>query len=295
MEFVLAANAGGYDPQADELREWLDRPDPQPGRKGKLLRPAEPPTPSPFMAQIWSQVNADQKFKLAGVLAQNQEALKAATSSLTGIAQMYAANPGRPAEYEPDDPPEHTVEHLLRLRWLRSNESGSGLKVTPLGRALYDSDVLDRLGYGDDKEVIVLGAGEEFAWGKLVSHISELGECLVIDPYLRNEQLTTLKTHTTMTRALIGSGRSTADCVALKVTLGALGYEHIELRQAPPKTLHDRYVISADAVYMMGGSLNGVGAATTTTLMPLTGEPALRIRQLAEEWWEKSVDLRMPD
>ena len=306
LDFVLAANTGGHEPIADDVRVWLDNPAPLPGKKGKLIRAAEPPTPglpSPLMQSlgsigVYGQINsAFQSKALAQMLTANHESLIESMSAAAGVAQMFSGtpgSPGRPAKYAPDDPPEHTIEQLIRLRWLAENDH-QGLRLTQLGRSLLDADRLDALGYGADHGVVVLGAEDELAWRRLVGHIADHDECFVIDPYLRDQQLTTLKDNTGITRALVGPKLSNRDIVALRMLLSGGGYDHIEVRQAPHRTLHDRYVITPETVYMLGASMHTVGEATTTMLIPLQGAPADAVRQLATTWWDQSTDIRSAD
>lgn len=57
LQYVQAANSGGYRPTATEVDEWLLRPNPLPGKKGKLLSRAERGEP-PIWARELASANA---------------------------------------------------------------------------------------------------------------------------------------------------------------------------------------------------------------------------------------------
>lgn len=46
MEFIAEVNRGGYRPAGRQINQWRLQPDPKPGRRGKLLEPEVPGTPS---------------------------------------------------------------------------------------------------------------------------------------------------------------------------------------------------------------------------------------------------------
>ncbi|CCQ18023.1 putative uncharacterized protein [Rhodococcus sp. AW25M09] len=303
LQFVLAANRGGYQPSSKEVREWVDRPDPRPGKRGKMIRPARPAKPgipSPFMQSLTASIESP----VLRFLRENQQTY--ATPSIdfastfgkdfraaAGIASMFggtAPTPGRPARYAPDGPPEHVVKQLVRFGWMQKG-SNKGLTVTPLGRALLNSDESKEAGV-DETGVLVLQSRDPLAWGKLVGSISELEEVYIVDPYLRAEQLVQLVEHADVHRVLIGPKIGKSAVTELKVLLATPGYESLAVRQAPHDMLHDRYIVDPLSVRMLGASMNGVGGAATTVVFPLPDEHGAYFRQRAEEWWEGSEDLR---
>lgn len=299
LQFVLAANRGGYQPSSKEAREWVDHPDPRPGKRGKMIRPAipaKPGVPSPFMQSFAASIETP----VMSFLRENQRNYLVPSFDLgrdfraaAGIASMFggtAPTPAIPAKYAPNGPPEHVVKQLLRLGWLQKG-SNKGLTVTPLGRALLNSDESEEAGV-DETGVLLLQGRDPLAWGKLVGSISELEEVYIVDPFLRAEQLAQLVEHADVHRVLIGPKIGKRAVTELKVLLAAPGYGSLAIRQAPHGMLHDRYIVDPLSVRMLGASMNGVGGAATTVVFPLPDEHGTYIRQRAEEWWEGSEDLR---
>lgn len=303
LSFILASNRGGYFPKSVDVREWLDRPEPLPGKPGKLIAPAvaaKPGSPSPWMQEFQSTFRSPILKALQDYQTMTQLSGLSAYGSLSSrhvltpspLVQMFNGTPGtpaRPAKYGPSGPPENVVKQMRRFGWVHRNDT-KGLSVSRLGRALYESDMAEQSG-SVESGFMVLEAGDELAWGRLVGHIAELDDVLIVDPYLRAEQLSQLREHTSVAKVLIGPNLGNADITALKVLAATPNYEDIEIRQAPRGTLHDRYVIDAISVRLIGASLNGIGGLTTTMVVPLPEEPAALIRKHADEWWEKSTSI----
>jgi hypothetical protein len=258
LEFIQAANLGGHRPTRAQVEQWMFSPGRRPGRRGKLIEPARP-----------------------GTLALN---LDFALSE--SVRTTYRSLVGTPAVYEPDGPPEGFVEHLLRLEWIEANGLG-GLALTGLGRALLRSAQVS----SDDQEslgTVVLGSEDPLAYGKLLGHIAESGEALVVDPYLRANQLLELLLHTNCMRLLVGSGLKSSDLTEMKVLLNTWGERPgVQLRQAARGAIHDRYIVGDLGVHMIGASINGIAAGSATTvLIPLRDAAADAIHTLCDEWWD---------
>lgn len=127
--------------------------------------------------------------------------------------------------------------------------------------------------------------------GKLLGHISELADCLIVDPYLKAPELSQIIEHTAAARILVGPGLRPKELVELRVLLAGNSGRDIEIRIAPAGTLHDRYLINEEVVHLIGASMNNIGGTTTTMLVPLPEGPASLIRTTSEEWWELSEPL----
>ena len=157
LQYVQAANSGGYRPTAAEVDEWRLRPDPLPGKKGKLLSPAEPGEPPP-----WARELAGINARLA---TQFLNSLQPALINLNRqvLSSALWGTPGTPARYAPDGPPEAFLDSLIRLSWLMQDDRG-GLSTTPLSRALLRAEDI-----GDEEagDVLVLAEGDPLAYATL--------------------------------------------------------------------------------------------------------------------------------
>lgn len=171
---------------------------------------------------------------------------------------------------------------MQRLSWLAKDDRG-GLTLTPLSRALLRADVLEQMDE-DNAQVVVLGGDDPLAYGRLLGHIAEAGDVLVVDSWLKPEQLLDLLTRTDATRFLVCGTRRSEE-VAMQAILALPDWPAgIELRKTAPKTLHDRYLVSDSVVYSLGTSLNSVGQ-NPTLLIQLPEIAADPVRAAAEAWW----------
>lgn len=276
LQYVQAANSGGYRPTTAEVDEWRLRPTQLPGKRGKLISPATPGEPP-----LWMRNLAQANSHLAS---QTMASLMPSLSSIS--KQMHTkglfGTPGTPARYEPDGPPEAFLDALIRLSWLTKDERG-GLSTTALSRALLRSE---EVAHEDSGDVFVLAEGDPLAYATLLGHVAEMGQVLVIDPYLRAEQLLSFLEHTNADRFLIGSKVDKSSVVAMQTLLSATGWASSpELRQATAGSLHDRHIVGDTQVYTLGMSLNAVGRTSTTVLMPLPSAAADHVRGRAEDAW----------
>ncbi len=278
LRYVRAANTGGYRPIAEEVEEWRARPGPRPGKKGDLLRAAEPGTPSPLVSSMVST--------LASIPLENISRSMIANMVVQLAAAGLIGTPGRPAEYAPDGPPESPVVQMQRLFWLVSDRGG--LSLTPLSRALLRAEESANSDH-DTAEVLVLAQDDPLAYAKLLGHIADAGRVMIVDPYLRAEPLLTLLTTTRADRFLIGTNVSEKDRVTMITLVNSGAAGQAELRRAKPGAVHDRLVISATGVQTIGMSLNAIGRTGTTVLMPVPEASADHLRQAAEAWWEADV------
>lgn len=265
--FVATVNRGGYKPTRVEVSTWLKSPEPRAGRPGRMTRRAGV---SPMLhAQLGSITRMNELF---------QKNLFANLGSVLG---------SRP-EYEPDVPAEDHLDHLIRLRWLE--ESGTeGLQLTRLGQALLRTAEADVEGTGT-ADVVVLGADNELSYPTLVSRMAEAHGGMVIDPYVRAEQVLAVLTYTTISRVLLSEKLQQADRAAVATLVSSFQSEHhFEVRVAPKHLLHDRYVICDEFVNTIGTSLNTVGKQHATVLSSLPALAAEGVRDQSEKWWTAST------
>jgi len=190
---------------------------------------------------------------------------------------------------------ENAVEHLLRIGWLIGGP-GYGLYITELGTALLreaDSDAQAEA----DVSVVVLGRDDPLAYPQLIGQLNKAGTGMIVDPYMRVEQLHHVVTHTELTRVLTSTpgpsgGRRRADLATMAVYLGSSSIRSIEVRQA--EGLHDRLVIHHDgSVDTLGTSMNSVGRHTTV-YTPMLGPAAASLSEEYEGVWKGAEILTAP-
>lgn len=304
MEFIAAANRGGYRPTGREINQWRRAPEPKSARKGELLEPEIPAVPERRVRKIspaFSALIANQgiyqypaydALVRSGFLGINAAALQSIASAfrvpswLGNIEyEMVPGQSGRPAVYAPDKPPEKFLAHLRRLGWIERNNSGR-YGVTLLGEALLKADALEESEF-EDSSVMVLAAGDQnLGYGQVLGRIADSGDALVVDGYLGTRELAHILQHTNASRFLIGdklpSGRVTELAIQIKFAPPSSTGAVRELRKAG---FHDRYLIGEHKVYTLTASLNGVGKSSMAVLMEMTDVAARAIRAEVENWW----------
>ena len=183
-------------------------------------------------------------------------------------------------------PAETIVEHLVRLTWLETVNSGNdpGLRLTELGRALL-RDREQGVRMEDDVNVVVLEANDPLAYPLLVGQLANAGAGLLADPYLKLDGLHRIVVSTQLTRLLVlGKPHNSAELAAMQTYLDSpsLG-RRVEIRKSTD--LHDRALLTEDgSVLTLGTSLNGVGS-TTTVLTPMPEQGRLALRDYYEQLW----------
>ncbi|MFV8165294.1 hypothetical protein ACNQVK_24915 [Mycobacterium sp. 134] len=281
LTFIQAANHGGYSPTPEEVIEWVERPDPLPGKVTRRVVK----TPGVRMPDLGSALAAGAYFdKINRDLAKSMDVFnRQMTQSFKPVMPHLAALSGiweSERVVEERAPDEAAIEQLKRLHWIEASATGAGLVLTGLGRALLRQDT----DQATDAEVTVLDGDDPLAWGSLVGTIADVGPCLIVDPYLKPEQFLDVASFTGATRVILRQPKKPSEKVAWQV-YQTLPTVEISIRFADPRLLHDRYIVGENRVYQLGCSLNGVGRKPTT-LVPVNGEPADRIREIVEQWWE---------
>lgn len=183
---------------------------------------------------------------------------------------------------EGGSPGETPLEHLRRLSWAR----GQRLTLTPLGTALLRSAERSSQDAADI-DVVVLDRDDPLSYPTLVQHLAKAGRALLVDPYLRLEDLHMVLTATDIERVLISKQYKGSTDVrqAMSVYLTAASRE-IHVRASADSDVHDRLVVGPDEVHMIGTSINAVAAGSSSSLLipiPEPGGQAMRTK--ANEWW----------
>ncbi len=298
MEFVAAANRGGYRPTGWEINQWRLAPEPKPARKGELLEPAVPAVPERRVRKGPTALSALIANSLPASI-RSPAWLGINPTVLQGFAdtiripnwlgdveyEVIPGRPGRPAVYAPGKPPEKFLAHLRRLGWVERDGRGR-YGVTLLGEALLKADAWEESDF-EDSSVMVLAAGDQnLGYGQVLGRIADSGDALVVDGYLGTQELAHILEHTNATRFLIShklpSGRVTELAIQISLAPPSSTGTVRELRKA---SFHDRYLIGEHKVYTLTASLNGVGKSSMAVLMEMTDVAARAIRAEVERWW----------
>lgn len=255
LAYVSAANRGGYRPAAGELHVWLTAPTRRADRISKSR--SEPPSRSELLTVGASVLLFNELWDQVTITTD----------------------------------PETFTAHLIQLMWLEEDERNS-LGLTPLGRALLRTAEADE-DNSDVPTAVVLGAQNELAYPMLIRRLVEAGRGLLIDPYLRLEQLSHVRTHTSIMRVLISAKLKKEDREAMAVLInsGAGADGPIDLRVAGKDVLHDRLLVGEEFIDTIGTSLNTVGRQHPTVLSPLPSPAASTMREQAEKWWADAEPL----
>lgn len=165
---------------------------------------------------------------------------------------------------------ESPVEHMESIGWVRAVNGAA--KLTDLGQALLRAaDTEDQ----SQSQVVVLDNENPLAYASLVAELSDVGDALLIDPYLDVEHLIDLEKYTGINRTLISARHSESKRgTRIKMLQEKRSDDGIEVRVADE--LHDRIVVSEDGkVWTLGMSLNGVTQQKSiTVLTPLPDRAA---------------------
>ncbi|CAJ1505620.1 hypothetical protein [[Mycobacterium] burgundiense] len=281
LTFIQAANHGGYSPSPEEVIEWVERPDRLPGNVTRRVVK----TPGIKMPDLGIKLTGTL---MDGINRQMDELNVKLTMPVMPELQRFSGIWESQRVIEERDPGETVIEQVKRLHWVGPSATGAGLVLTGLGRALLRADTDQHT----DADVVVLDGDDPLAWGSLVGTIADAGACLIVDPYLKPEQFLDVASFTGTTRVILRRPQRDYEKAAWQVyqTLPALD---ITIRFADPQLLHDRYIVGENRVYLLGCSLNGVGRKPTT-LVPVAGLAADRIREMVEGWWEAAEPVGDP-
>lgn len=166
---------------------------------------------------------------------------------------------------EQDTVTETMTAYLLRLGWIKQDVNV--FTPTRLGLAvLREANSPQPNSDAGSTLEIVIDPSNPFAYAQLMAKITSLGDCLIVDPYLDEQQLLTLAGFSNVTRILTGDKNRKANGPVFGLVLHAA--PHLEVRTVKQAELHDRFAIPATgSVYMLGSSLNSIakrfGVVTT--------------------------------
>jgi len=292
LVFVAACNRNFYNPTSEQVELWRVNREPADAVYKTTRRKVADGVPGALALQIGTATDRMIASMVAGpAFASMAQAL---TSSIAGLG--LGTPPRYATERELVTPAESVLEHLLRLTWLTTATGHLGpevgLRLSDLGQALLQ-DAERGETEQEDVSVVVLGREDPLAYAQVMGQFAAAGAGLLVDPYLKLNDLHTILLSTRLTRLLVSGKHNEREIGALRTYLasGSLS-RRIEVRSS--MKLHDRVLLADEGdVLTIGTSLNGVGR-TTTVMTPI---PTPAREALAEEYarlWEEA-DLVGPE
>ncbi|MGV0859894.1 hypothetical protein ABQE96_12035 [Mycobacteroides chelonae] len=290
LAFVVACNRSSYNPTAEEVTLWQSNKSPTKAEYRTVRRTLESPIgslgPSTAYSRMMSTMLGDTHRSIGDAL----QRLGLGGSGTSAIRDMIMT------KRELVKPGETPIEHLVRIRWLEEVQTpgkDAGLRLSDLGRALLrDEETEDTI--EGDVSVVVLGRADPLAYPTLVGQLAAAGPGLLVDPYLKLEDVHMVVVSTQLTRLLVsGKPQNKGPVSAMQAYLESpsLG-RHVEVRAS--NTLHDRVLISDDGdVLTLGTSLNGVGH-TTTVLTPIPSPARESLKDEYERLWLEASPVGPP-
>jgi len=209
--------------------------------------------------------------------------------------EMYGGETGRgllvTAQTSVNDEPwisDETFGHFFeRLHWIEVKEET--VHLTSLGKAMLEA-ADSANGEGGSAIEVLIDPSNQFAYAQVMNRIAQVGEALVVDPYLNAEAAIDLGQMESVRRVLTGNRN-------ISKLLGRFGIimrarPDFEIRYVDQKSLHDRYVISnAGSVTVLGSSLNSI-AHRQGVITPLDKMGSKFISDAYEELWRHACSLR---
>lgn len=284
LTFIREVNDGGFSPSVDDVTEWFERPNILPGKVTvETIEPLSPGTLSPSIRDTILKLTDTAKI-MGSVNKSFANQLNLAIGPDSSWAQLAAAQPRTRTRREPD---ETLIEQLTRLRWITTNSTGTGLRLTDLGKALLRSDQQR----SSDDNVLVLHDDGPLAWASLLAEIGDAGSCTIVDPYLRAPELALFIEFASIKRVIVGPNLKEKELLPLRFLLRDLEPEQeLEVRVGSKGHLHDRFIVGERAVYSLGVSGDNIGKKLST-LKLMSGDIADTINTSVEEWWDAATPL----
>ncbi|TLM80776.1 hypothetical protein [Pseudarthrobacter sp. NamE5] len=205
---------------------------------------------------------------------------------------MYAGQAGRgvlisaQVSSENDEPwisDEAFDRFLSRLHWIEVSDGA--VHLTQLGKAVLEAANSANL-EGDSTIEVLIDPSNQFAYAQVMNKIAQVGESLVVDPYLSAETAIDLAQIHTVKRVLTGDRNIRK--LQGRFSIVMRSRSDFEIRYLDQKSLHDRYVISeAGSVIVLGSSLNSI-AHRQGVITPLDRMGSKFISEAYEKLWQQS-------
>lgn len=304
LGFVAACERSGYNPTVDEVSLWLDDPEPREAeyRYEPIAGSASSDTHAPVAGTLSRMIegiaadHAPAGKSYARLLATGNK--HPSIANYRNLVQKYTAGaagqqPRKRLRRVEVEPAEGDVEHLVRIGWLVQVSKGSHerVRLSDLGRALLTSaqnSVDDEGGVG----LVILDRDDPLSYPRLVARLNDVGDGLLVDPYLELSDLHNIVVSTQIERVMIGSGpRNQKRVVGISTYLASVPHRPIEVRTS--EELHDRVAIStAGEVLTIGTSINGL-SKHTTMIAPVPSVGARALVNYYDELWERATELEI--
>lgn len=274
--FIHSCNHSNYSPTDEEIIAWFDSPLP---REAEYTTETIPPV-----------IN----HQITGIDSLQKIMRDMYRPNFDGMMERITSNINSPFENltkprtvrKESRPAENPLEHMLRIGWL-NRATDDRLKVTDIGRAMLQT-AENEATLIEDLTVMYLGADDPLSYPLLVGTLAVAEAGLLVDPFLKVEQVVDLHQHTRINRLLVGSGeRHRRDNVAISRYLQDRNDDdQVEVRMSGQ--LHDRVFIEPNgSLSMLGTSMNGVGRKATV-LMSVPDVAAQPLTAHYETLWDEA-------
>lgn len=185
--------------------------------------------------------------------------------------------------------------HFVRLKW--AFDHGGNFFITKLGKAVLAA--LDAEASANDSEFLqtVLGADDPIAYARAIAVLADLGPVMVVDPYIKLDQLPDLLRLSNVTRILSSTERKPLDQKATPFAAAATMAKHdVAIRLEEGNKLHDRYFVPDDGlVHMISTSMNSISASRVSVITPLDEQASAAVRAAQEAIWDSASPVADPD
>lgn len=184
---------------------------------------------------------------------------------------------------------EDYVSHLKRMNWIVIKRGR--ITLSELGNALLrglnsPSIEAESLPYLE----VVVDPEDKFAFVRVLHQFNNLGEAMLVDPYLRVEQFIEIAEAAPVNRVLTSS-RAFGNAVGKKVYQRAVSATNRGIEVRYTDSLHDRYYIpEVGDLWTLGVSINGI-SSHLSVLTKLGNDSGGIIRMAYEQRWAEATVL----
>jgi hypothetical protein len=184
---------------------------------------------------------------------------------------------------------EPILSWLTRLGWLERGEAT--VRISQLGRAVLRAVEHQQRAVQLPTEV-TLGPDELFDYGRVLGHIAEQRDALLVDPFLQTDQLMDIVHRTAVTRVLVGADRqydaerrSLAEALSRTLGLDRPFYVGVS------SELRDRYVIPPSGPVGFLATSVSHGGERFAVVGAIDPPIADAIRRTYEDVWSRATPL----